>query len=218
MPQLDGQYSTLNPIHPFVVAEDLVRIFCLSPMGSKHFDKLGYLLFIGTDRAGFSIGPKILARIKTESAYLSNTADLCTLIQSAMCLSTILDESEAVLHRNTLQLIKLTRYAIQVHNDKSARLFCDGLLDGTWVNFPRISKRIDEHGFGSRIRDTRCARNEGMSRDDDLIPGTDTECKERKMDGSSPTVYPEHVSHAAIIGELFFEPVNEFASREGGSL
>src|SRR6516162_3845166 len=147
MPQLDGQYSTLNPIHPFVVAEDLVRIFCLFPMGSKHFDKLGYLLFIGTDSAGFSIGPKILARIKTKSAYLSNTADLSTLIQSAMRLGTILDESEAVRHRNTLQLIKLTRHAIQMHDDNSARLFGDGFLDGIWVNFPSISKTVDEHGF-----------------------------------------------------------------------
>src|SRR5215510_7690674 len=172
MPQLDGQYSTLNPIHPLVVAEDLVRIFCRAPMGSKHFDKLGYLLFIGSDRACFSIGPKILARIKTKSAYLSNTADLSTLIQSAMRLSTILDESEAVVHCNTLQLLKLTRHAIQMHNNNSARLFCDGFLDGTWVNFPRISKRIDEHGFSSRIRDTGGARNEGMSRDNDLIPGT----------------------------------------------
>src|SRR6516164_4683859 len=180
-------------------------------MGSKHFDKLGYLLFIGTDRAGFSTGPKILARIKAKSAYLSNTADLSTVIQSAMCLSTILDESEAVLHRNTLELIKLTRHAIQMHNDNSARPFCDGFLDGTWVNFPSISKRIDEHGFGSRIRDTGCARNEGMSRDNDFIPGTDTECKERKMDGGSPTVYPEHVPYAAIISELFFELVGEFA-------
>src|SRR5215471_11666417 len=157
MPQLNRQYSTLNPIHAFVVAEDLVRIFSLGPVGSKHFDKLGYFLFIGTDRAGFSIGAKILARIKTKSAYLSNTADLSTLIQSAMRLSTILDKSEAVHHRNTLQLIKLTRHAIQMHNNNSACLCCDGFLDGTWVNFPRISKRIDEHGFGSRIRATRCA-------------------------------------------------------------
>src|SRR6516225_1829370 len=146
MPQLDGQYSTLNPIHPFVVAEDLVRIFCRFPMGSKHFDKLGYLLFIGGDRACFSIGPKILARIKTKSAYLSNTANLSTLIQSTMRLSAILDESEAVLHSNTLQLIKLARHAIQMHNNNSACLCCDGFLDRTWVNFPGISKRIDEHG------------------------------------------------------------------------
>jgi hypothetical protein len=136
-----------------------------------------------------------------------------------MCLNTILDESEAVLHGNMLQLIKLTRHAIQMHNDNSARPSCDGFLDGTWVNFLSISKRIDEHGFSSRIRDTGCARNEGMSRDNDFIPGTDPECKERKMDGGSPTVYPEHVpyNYAAIISELFFELVGEFASRESVS-
>src|SRR5215468_12621821 len=72
IPQFDGQYSALYPVHPLVVTDGLVQVFFLGPVRSKHFDKLCYLLFISADGAGFSIRPKIFAWIKTKSANVSD--------------------------------------------------------------------------------------------------------------------------------------------------
>src|SRR3974390_620787 len=89
-------------------------IFAVSSPVAQHSNRTYVLGIAGGYGAALTIGPQVLAGIKTKARHVSDAADRTAFVLCAMCLSRIFDDDEAMLPRHFHDRVHVSRLAIEM--------------------------------------------------------------------------------------------------------
>src|SRR5258705_8021377 len=112
--QFDSEHSALDALHAIVVADFLVIIAFTRAMFAQRPGAGSQISIVRNERATFTVGAEILARIKTETRQHTEGADDLAFVLCSMCLGGIFDQWQVMLPADLEERIDVERVSVQM--------------------------------------------------------------------------------------------------------
>ena len=180
---------------------------------AQALDHLPRVLVVGRDHAAFA-RRHLLVRVEGPDGVLAVRAKVLTLVQRAERLAGVVDQGEAVLVGDRLQLGQLARVAEDVHRDDRPGARRDRCLDGGGIHVQRVRVDVGEDRRRALVEEAVSRRREGERRGDRLVAGLESGEHAQQVQTGGARRDGSGVGRADGGGELLLEAVDRGAERQ----
>ena len=136
-------------------------IFLLCTPITQHADGAGIIGVVGYDHAAFTVSAQVFARVKTETAHVTHTADSSAFILRTVSLGGIFNHHQTMALGNFQNRIHICRLSVKMHGDNGFGLVGDGAFYSLYVNREGTRINVHKYRFGARVVNRRHRRHKG---------------------------------------------------------
>ena len=147
--------------------------------------------------------------VKTQCGHIACIQHTLAIHLNAKCVGSIIDDLQAILVSNLLNLLHLDRLAIAVHRHDGRGLGRDGSLDLVGVKATGFLLNIHEHGTAAVPPDAVGGGHKAVGRGDDFA--RDTQCLKGCQQRQGAVGEEADIRHFQILGQCLFQPLVELS-------
>src|SRR5262249_20870354 len=137
---------------------------------------------------------------------MAKTTSPSPLVFCTVCLGSIFDDVQPMLLGHLEDGIHIRRMPIKVDNHNCLGPLGHLLLNLSWIHIPGIPLTVHQYWMSAHETHSVRCRDVCDGRDDNLVPGANTESNQCQMQGCGPARNGDSVSYVAIRTKGLFKP------------
>lgn len=166
---------------------------------------LGNRIVAGEDRTAVAVAAEGLAREEACAADVAQVAALTPLVFGTKALGGILDHDQLVPVSDRIDLVHVSRLAVQTHRHNGLGTRRDRSLDLRGVDVAGIRLDVHEDGFGAKQHDHFRSGDKSKGGGDDFVTGLDAHGHQADQQGLGATGHGNAMLGAGISLELLLQ-------------